>query len=89
MYHELFFLSAYLGFTKQSRPSLSEVSGSWAITHNLLPSTGEGFGHFLLDDLCVVLLLYVIEKLLSLHLQVNKKGIRPDPYTPTPHPDSD
>ena len=70
--------SAYLSFTKQSRPSLFEFSDYWATSHHLKPSNGEGFGHFLLNDFFVVLL-HVIQKLLSLDLQVDKRGIRPDP----------
>lgn len=58
----------YLSFTKQSRPSLFEIINSWTTTHNLKPSIGERFGHFF-NHFSVVLLLYLVKKLLSLHLQ--------------------
>lgn len=55
-------------FTKQDRPSFFEVISSWPTAHNK-SSIGECFFHFLMYHLSGVLLLYLIKKFLSLHLQ--------------------
>ena len=74
------FKSAYLRFTKQRWPSVFEGSSGWFAGDDLQSPGTEGFSHFFSDHRCVVLLGKLCEQLLSLHLQVNKKGIRSDPH---------